>query len=346
MVATKQSRTKPNSTSRLGAASSLLGPRTNMNNPLPLQIPSESGESALRESPGCATPTSLTSPDSSSFIDGRPKTAAERQREKRLRDDPLADLLGPLFVGCKRCGTRIKLSPKSSYDPFHWVKHRERCLRRSVDTVKEILRERGDQASSPDAKPAQRDGGVCDPLAAQSHHTLSSPSPSSSPSTPSPLPQRRTDTGTDSATPSLTADEDEPDKLSYPNHRGVSTGKDEEAPCEFDVPPPNASGARPPLCSLSVFRASDMLAFEDYLHRSRRLPTRLGFPELLPSPERWHDWSWGQLREPVYVVEKRSEEMQVAAGASPPPPSSQKGIGDGTLQPDAHGLPNPLGVLS
>ena len=88
-----------------------------------------------------------------------------------------------------------------------------------------------------------------------------------------------------------------------------------------------------------------MLAFEDYLHRSRRLPTRLGLPELLPSPDRWHDWSWGQLREPVYVVEKRPEEMQVAAGASPPP-SSQKGIGDGTLQPDTHGLPNPLGILS
>ncbi|KAH9000322.1 hypothetical protein EDB92DRAFT_1787506, partial [Lactarius akahatsu] len=194
--------------------------------------------------------------------DGRPKTAAERQREKRLRDDPLADLLGPLFVGCKRCGTRIKLSPKSSYDPFHWVKHRERCLRRSVDTVKEILRERGDQASSPDAKSTPRDGG----------------------------------TGTDSATPSLTADDDE---LSYSNPRGVPAGNDGD---EFDAPPPNPGGERPPLCSLSVFRASDMLAFEDYLHRSRRLPTRLGLPELLPSPERWHDWSWGQLREPVYVV--------------------------------------------
>lgn len=277
-----------------------------------------------------------------SFIDGRPKTAAERQREKRLRDDPLADLLGPLFVGCKRCGTRIKLSPKSSYDPFHWVKHRERCLRRSVDTVNEIIRERGDQASSPDAKTTQRDADARDPLVAQSHHALS-PSPSTSPATPSPLLQRHPGTGTDTTTPSLTADEDEPDKLSYLNHQGVPAGND-GVPCEFGVPPPNAGGARPPLCSLSVFRASDMLAFEDYLHRSRRLPTRLGLPELLPSPERWHDWSWGQLREPVYVVEKRLEEMQVATGASPPS-SSQKGIGDGILHPDAQGLPNPLGVL-
>ena len=276
-----------------------------------------------------------------SFIDGRPKTAAERQREKRLRDDPLADLLGPLFVGCKRCGTRIKLSPKSSFDPFHWVKHRERCLRRSVETVKEILRERGDQTSSPDAKSTQRDG----PLAPQPHRTLPL-SPSSSLSTSLPLLQRRTGTGTNSTTPSLTADEDESDKLSYSNHRGVPAGKDGQAPCEFnDPPPPNASGASPPLCSLSVFRASDMLAFEDYLHRSRRLPTRLGLPELIPSPERWHDWSWGQLREPVYVVEKRREDMHVADDDSPPP-SSHEGFGGGTLRPDAHNLPNPLDILS
>ncbi|KAH9066688.1 hypothetical protein EDB87DRAFT_1573602 [Lactarius vividus] len=317
MVATKQSRTKPNSTSRLGAASSSLSPRINTNDSRPPLSFSESGESAVRQSPGGET------------------------ARKRLRDDPLADLLGPLFVGCKRCGTRIKLSPKSSYDPFHWVKHRERCLRRSVDTVKEILRERGDQASSPDTKPTSRDEGVRSPLAAQSQHRTLSPSPTPSPSTPSPLLQRRTGTATDTATPSLTADDDE---LSYSNPREVPAGND-GAPYEFDAPPPNPSGERPPLCSLSVFRASDMLAFEDYLHRSRRLPTRLRLPELLPSPERWHDWSWGQLREPVYVVEKRPNEVQVAAGASPPP-SSHEGIGDGTLQPDAYGLPNPLGILS
>ncbi|KAI9440562.1 hypothetical protein H4582DRAFT_1475538 [Lactarius indigo] len=88
MVATKQSRTKPNSTSRLGAASSSLCPRTNTNGSRPPQSSSESGESAVRQSPGCAIPTSLTPPDSSSFIDGRPKTAAERQREKRPTGRP------------------------------------------------------------------------------------------------------------------------------------------------------------------------------------------------------------------------------------------------------------------
>ncbi|KAF8141506.1 hypothetical protein EV363DRAFT_1578747 [Boletus edulis] len=61
-----------------------------------------------------------------------PRTAAELAREKKLRDDPMAEVHGPLFVTCKRCTSRIKLSPKSSYDPFHWMKHRERCLRKPV----------------------------------------------------------------------------------------------------------------------------------------------------------------------------------------------------------------------
>lgn len=60
------------------------------------------------------------------------RTVGEIAREKRLRDDPMAEVLGPLFVTCKRCGNRIKLSPKSLYDPFHWLKHRERCLRKPV----------------------------------------------------------------------------------------------------------------------------------------------------------------------------------------------------------------------
>lgn len=60
------------------------------------------------------------------------RTVGEIAREKRLRDDPMAEVLGPLFVTCKRCGNRIKLSPKSLYDPFHWLKHRERCLKKPV----------------------------------------------------------------------------------------------------------------------------------------------------------------------------------------------------------------------
>ncbi|KAG2051027.1 hypothetical protein BDR06DRAFT_610138 [Suillus hirtellus] len=60
------------------------------------------------------------------------RTVGEIAREKRLRDDPMAEVLGPLFVTCKRCGNRIKLSPKSLYDPFHWLKHRERCLKKPL----------------------------------------------------------------------------------------------------------------------------------------------------------------------------------------------------------------------
>jgi hypothetical protein len=85
-----------------------------------------------------------------------------------------------------------------------------------------------------------------------------------------------------------------------------------------------------------------MLAFEDYLHRSRRLPTRLGFPDLLPAPDKWHDWSWGQLRAPVYVVSNRSEEVEAAAGADPPPLSSHGDVEDGILQPEVIDLTGPL----
>jgi hypothetical protein len=69
------------------------------------------------------------------------QTAAEKAREKRLRDDPMAQVLGPLFVCCKRCGSRIKLSPKSTYDPFHWQKHRERCLKKPASVVKQKKRD-------------------------------------------------------------------------------------------------------------------------------------------------------------------------------------------------------------
>src|SRR5580658_6395637 len=75
----------------------------------------------------------LTPPSSPAEI---VQTPAEKAREKRLRDDPMADVLGPLFVLCKRCGNRIKLSPKSTYDPFHWQKHRERCLKKPVGATK------------------------------------------------------------------------------------------------------------------------------------------------------------------------------------------------------------------
>ncbi|OAX39618.1 hypothetical protein K503DRAFT_865287 [Rhizopogon vinicolor AM-OR11-026] len=68
------------------------------------------------------------------------RTIGEIAREKRLRDDPMAEVNGPLFVTCKRCGNRIKLSPKSLYDPFHWLKHRERCLKKPAGGVRATKR--------------------------------------------------------------------------------------------------------------------------------------------------------------------------------------------------------------
>lgn len=58
----------------------------------------------------------------------------------------MAIVQNPQMVQCQRCGGKIKLSTKSSYDPFHWQKHRERCLRRSDVLVKE-LKENSDQVT-------------------------------------------------------------------------------------------------------------------------------------------------------------------------------------------------------
>jgi hypothetical protein len=211
--------------------------------------------------------------------------------------------------------------------------------------VKEILREKEDQARSLSAKHPQQDSDATNvdldiPLAIPLSPSLLLSSSLSSPSL-----QRRRDA--DSATPPLTADEDEADKLSHSSHFDQlepPPGQGEGVSSESDGPPsPCGAGEAtpPPLCSLSVFRPPDMLAFEDYLHRSRRLPTRLGFPDLLPSPDKWHDWSWGQLRAPVYVVPRRPEEIEAAAGADPP--LSHGDVGDGILQPEVYSLTGPLG---
>jgi hypothetical protein len=162
-----------------------------------------------------------------------------------------------------------------------------------------------------------------------------SPSPSS-------LLQRHNTT----TNPPLVVDDDEVNGLSYSSHsdqRETPPGQGEgiSSECDGDGSPRDGGKAPPPLCALSVFRAPDMLAFEDYLHRSRRLPTRLGFPDLLPSPDKWHDWSWGQLRAPVYVVPKHPEEIEAAAGAGPPHPSHGD-ASDGVLQPEAQNLSDPL----
>jgi len=58
-------------------------------------------------------------------------TTAEQRREQKLREDPVCEIHSSYLVSCNICGNRIKLSLKSAYDPSHWIKHRERCLRKS-----------------------------------------------------------------------------------------------------------------------------------------------------------------------------------------------------------------------
>ncbi|KAG7445018.1 uncharacterized protein BT62DRAFT_1077232 [Guyanagaster necrorhizus] len=57
------------------------------------------------------------------------RTTAEQAREQRLKDDPLACIVGPYHVTCKLCGSRIKLSEKSTFDGHHWRTHRGRCVK-------------------------------------------------------------------------------------------------------------------------------------------------------------------------------------------------------------------------
>ena len=75
----------------------------------------------------------------------RPLTAAEKKRAQKLKDDPLVTLLSPLWVECRRCGSKIKLSPKSTYDPFHWARHRERCLKRPPKIVEAMRQDAEEQ---------------------------------------------------------------------------------------------------------------------------------------------------------------------------------------------------------
>lgn len=44
----------------------------------------------------------------------------------------------PQLVQCHRCGSKIKLSLKSFWDPFHWIKHKERCLKKPESVVREM----------------------------------------------------------------------------------------------------------------------------------------------------------------------------------------------------------------
>ncbi|KDQ61516.1 hypothetical protein JAAARDRAFT_54875 [Jaapia argillacea MUCL 33604] len=99
----------------------------------------------LRATRTSATPPVSSIATTSSVVRQSSRTPAEKAREKKLREDPMAEVHGPLFVTCRRCGSQIKLSPKSAYDPFHWAKHRERCLKRPAGVVRQMKEEAQDK---------------------------------------------------------------------------------------------------------------------------------------------------------------------------------------------------------
>ncbi|EIN09498.1 hypothetical protein PUNSTDRAFT_51756 [Punctularia strigosozonata HHB-11173 SS5] len=82
--------------------------------------------------------------------------AAHKARERQLRDDDMCEVQSPTFVKCKRCETRIKLSARSPYEPFHWNKHKSRCLNRKPAELEEYRRKAQDKSvGSSSAKSAR-----------------------------------------------------------------------------------------------------------------------------------------------------------------------------------------------
>lgn len=108
--------------------------------------------------PSESTETTRSSPSAnSSFVS---RTPAQKKRERKLRDDPMAEVLGPTAVVCKRCWSTIKLSPKSTYDPFHWNKHKERCLKRPEALVEQKKQEAKEKSRFPKLQTSSRSVSV------------------------------------------------------------------------------------------------------------------------------------------------------------------------------------------
>lgn len=102
------------------------------------------------------------------------------------------------------------------------------------------------------------------------------------------LRSRKKDTDTSSSTPALTPDKEIP-------------VKEEEEPLDAEIlsssPAPELSPS-PETPKATPVREPDVV-MEEYYKRSRRRSTR----ELSPiTPESWRSWTWGQLKEPVWVI--------------------------------------------
>lgn len=187
---------------------------------------------------------------------------------------------GPQLVQCRRCATFIKLSLKSHYDPAHWHKHRERCLKRPDSVVSE-LRKENEQVSEP----------LCYwPETSLTYLTQRTPGVPSETAVGRSS-RRRTAT---SLTPPLTPDGD---------------GDRSSASLLIDEPPSTQREQSPLLrmeeaatsSAADAAPAPDPL-FEEYLSRSQRRSMHDVSPQF---PTSWQEWKWSQLRAPIWVAEGR-----------------------------------------
>ncbi|PCH36334.1 hypothetical protein WOLCODRAFT_28480 [Wolfiporia cocos MD-104 SS10] len=223
----------------------------------------------LREPPASARPGRSSSP--------RRQTHAEKARETKLRNDPYAVVHNARLVQCNRCLTFIKLSLKSNWDPAHWQKHRERCIRRSGAHVNELREANKKTLPSPDPTESKTRGP--------------STSRTSSPLTPPPLTPDLDNLGDDHSSIGASAAVDEP-PLSSSEFDAEPSSPTPSSPARSPSPSPHAT---------TILRKPDP-SFDEYLVRSRRRAMHELSPQVLDS---WQDWSWAQLKEPVWVTEGR-----------------------------------------
>ncbi|VDC03453.1 unnamed protein product [Peniophora sp. CBMAI 1063] len=260
----------------------------------------------------------------------RPRTDAELAREATVRADPLADVQSPLWVRCRRCSQRIKLSPKSYFDLFHWQKHRERCLRRPdeelsvADTCDELPQR---TARSPSSAAPVGDGGGAEQDGLPQVQEEADPSPTMLiPSPLSPHAESR------STSPSQVVD----CRVSV----GTTTDEDNEA----TTPPPpyyphdvfnhsSPVSSSPPAFGMSLGRpdidaAATLTSFntkspaELFTRCMRRLPSERAPPlleprtplvyesraQLSPSPTPWESWTYEYLSPAIWTMGESSVE--------------------------------------
>ncbi|TDL26615.1 hypothetical protein BD410DRAFT_836477 [Rickenella mellea] len=284
----------------------------------PVASSSRRDSSATPLDPEASTPTTGTLP--------RMSASAVRSalREQKLRADPLVEVHGPVDVTCRRCGTHIKLSTKSTYDPFHWHRHIERCSKRPAKLVKAI-------------KEGGRVKERIQPRSVRYSPMKRGASPSSNPDATANLsnskslrPRRKrastayTNGHIDGSTPPLSHDDASPAPSGI---NGAAKGRgvkretpDDEGESETRSSTPSASSstsnanlkrkrkhhapttpAQPPPPPPPIPLAQAPPEFEDYLIKSRRTSMKDVEPVLRSCEDGGREWSWERLREPVWV---------------------------------------------